>query len=102
MPPLMPAVAAAAAAVAERTAPSSQQRVRKNLHWGHIAFYYLVEEMRRWERFVFRFDKQFATIGALKSIEGPYAALCLYSKLSRRASQTARPKRRCDVLTGPV
>ncbi|KAI0329557.1 hypothetical protein GY45DRAFT_1304628 [Cubamyces sp. BRFM 1775] len=70
MPPLMPAVAAAAAAVAERTSPFAQQRLRKNMHWGHIAFYYLVEQMHRWERFVFRFDKQFASIGALKSIEG--------------------------------
>ena len=48
----------------------SQQRLRKNMHWGHIAFYYLVEQMHRWERFVFRFDKQFASIGALKAIEG--------------------------------
>lgn len=48
----------------------SQQRLRKNMHWGHIAFYYLVEQMHRWERFVFKFDKQFASIGALKAIEG--------------------------------
>ena len=47
-----------------------QQRLRKNMHWGHIAFYYLVEQMHRWERFVFKFDKQFASIGALKAIEG--------------------------------
>lgn len=46
------------------------QRSKKNMHWGHIAFFYLVEQMHRWERFVFRFDKQFASIGALKSIEG--------------------------------
>ncbi|KAI0650397.1 hypothetical protein C8Q79DRAFT_998253 [Trametes meyenii] len=49
---------------------ASQQRLRKNMHWGHIAFYYLVEQMHRWDRFVFRFDKQFASIGALKAIEG--------------------------------
>ncbi|KAI0355357.1 hypothetical protein OH77DRAFT_1504200 [Trametes cingulata] len=61
MPPLI---------TSERTQPLSQQRLRKNMHWGHIAFYYLVEQMHRWERFVFRFDKQFASIGALKSIEG--------------------------------
>ncbi|KAH9943142.1 uncharacterized protein BXZ73DRAFT_97196 [Epithele typhae] len=46
------------------------QRTRKNMHWGHIAFYYLVEQMARWERFVFRFDKQFASIGALRAIGG--------------------------------
>lgn len=40
--------------------------------WGHIAVFYLVEQMHRWERFVFRFDKQFPSIGALKTICGPY------------------------------
>ncbi|KAJ7773839.1 hypothetical protein B0H16DRAFT_113382 [Mycena metata] len=40
-------------------------------HWGHIAVYYLVQQMHRWERFVFRFDKAFGSIGALKSIIGP-------------------------------
>lgn len=39
-------------------------------HWGHIAFYYLTEQMHRWERFVFRFDRQFGSISALKSITG--------------------------------
>ncbi|RPD80769.1 hypothetical protein L226DRAFT_452719 [Lentinus tigrinus ALCF2SS1-7] len=61
MPPLL--------ANPERTIPS-QQRLRKNMHWGHIAFYYLVEQMHRWERFVFRFEKQFLSIAALKAIEG--------------------------------
>ncbi|PCH44909.1 hypothetical protein WOLCODRAFT_77491 [Wolfiporia cocos MD-104 SS10] len=45
-------------------------RSKKNMHWGHVAFYYLTEQMHRWERFVFRFDKQFASIAALKSVEG--------------------------------
>lgn len=40
------------------------------MHWGHIAFYYLVEQMHRWERFVFKFDKQFASIASLKAIDG--------------------------------
>ncbi len=61
MPPLL--------ANPERTMPS-QQRLRKNMHWGHIAFYYLVEQMPRWERFIFKFDKQFLSIAALKAIEG--------------------------------
>ncbi|KAF8157136.1 hypothetical protein B0H34DRAFT_488382 [Crassisporium funariophilum] len=43
---------------------------RASMHWGHIAFFYLVEQMHRWERFVFRFDKQFTSMGALKSING--------------------------------
>lgn len=43
---------------------------RSSMHWGHIAFFYLVEQMHRWERFVFRFDKQFTSMGALKAING--------------------------------
>jgi len=43
---------------------------RTSMHWGHIAVYYLVEQMHRWERFVFRFDKQFSSMAALKSITG--------------------------------
>ena len=42
-------------------------------HWGYIAFFYLVEQMHRWERFVFRFDKQFPSIQALKSISGMHS-----------------------------
>jgi len=40
------------------------------MHWGHIAFYYLAEQIHRWERFVFRFDKHFSSINALKSVIG--------------------------------
>ncbi|KAL0581575.1 hypothetical protein V5O48_000504 [Marasmius crinis-equi] len=43
---------------------------RNGQHWGWIAMFYLVEQMQRWERFVFRFDKQFNSIAALKSING--------------------------------
>lgn len=39
-------------------------------HWGHVAIFYLVAQMHRWRRFVFRFDKQFASMVALKSIAG--------------------------------
>ncbi|KAF8872510.1 hypothetical protein BD779DRAFT_1452696 [Infundibulicybe gibba] len=53
--------------VSER--PSSNAS-RMSTHWGHIAIYYLVEQMHRWERFIFRFDKQFTSVGALKSIAG--------------------------------
>ncbi|KAG9311591.1 hypothetical protein JVU11DRAFT_7800 [Chiua virens] len=45
-------------------------QVQRNTHWGHIAIFYLIEQMHRWERFVFRFDKQFPSISALKSING--------------------------------
>lgn len=51
----------------DRTAPAQS---RTSLHWGHIAIFYLVEQMHRWERFIFRFDKQFTSMGALKSISG--------------------------------
>lgn len=56
-------------AAAERVTPQSG-RSKGSMHWGHIAFYYLTEQMHRWERFVFRFDKQFHSISALKSIVG--------------------------------
>ena len=52
------------------TTPTTSTFSRTSLHWGHIAFYYLVEQMHRWERFIFRFDKQFASATALKSIIG--------------------------------
>lgn len=43
---------------------------RPNIHWAHIAFYYLVEQMPRWERFIFRYDKAFKSMTALASING--------------------------------
>ncbi|KAG6901920.1 hypothetical protein C0995_006630 [Termitomyces sp. Mi166 len=49
--------------------PTARQS-RSSLHWGHIAIYYLAEQMHRWERFIFRFDRQFASMSALKSISG--------------------------------
>ncbi|KAF8548828.1 hypothetical protein OG21DRAFT_1515876 [Imleria badia] len=52
--------------------PSSRScpQTQRNTHWGHIAIFYLIEQMHRWQRFVFRFDKQFPSISALKSING--------------------------------
>lgn len=49
---------------------SSSQSAKSIAHWGHIAMYYLTQQMERWERFVFRFDKSFQSISALKSISG--------------------------------
>jgi hypothetical protein len=56
----------------ERSAETNEKaKLVKNIdHWGHIAFFYLVEQMHRWERFVFRHDRNFASIGALRSISG--------------------------------
>ncbi|KAF8530792.1 hypothetical protein JB92DRAFT_2856481 [Gautieria morchelliformis] len=48
----------------------TSQSVKAIAHWGHIAMYYLTQQMERWERFVFRFDKSFPSISALKSISG--------------------------------
>ncbi|EAU81505.2 hypothetical protein CC1G_10963 [Coprinopsis cinerea okayama7 len=48
--------------------PASASKI--SMHWGHIAFFYLGEQMHRWERFIFRFDRQFTSMGALKSING--------------------------------
>ncbi|THH32574.1 hypothetical protein EUX98_g1625 [Antrodiella citrinella] len=47
-----------------------QAKSRASIHWGYIAFYYLTEQMHRWERFVFRFDKKFSSIAALKHLAG--------------------------------
>ncbi|CAL1709106.1 unnamed protein product [Somion occarium] len=51
------------------TANSSKSRSTTQ-YWGYIAISYLVEQIHRWERFVFRFDKQFPSVAALKSIVG--------------------------------
>lgn len=59
MPPLIPS---------DRS--SHNAKTRKAMHWGHITFYYLVEQMHRWQRFVFRFDKQFSSYAALGAVEG--------------------------------
>lgn len=39
-------------------------------HWGCVAFFYLVESMHRWERFIFRFDMFFPSISALNTLKG--------------------------------
>ncbi|KAI9444202.1 hypothetical protein H4582DRAFT_2109346 [Lactarius indigo] len=53
------------------SAVTTTSQSRASSHWGHIAIYYLVEQMHRWERFVFRFDRQFPSWQALKSVSGP-------------------------------
>ncbi|KAF8526626.1 hypothetical protein BU17DRAFT_82788 [Hysterangium stoloniferum] len=50
--------------------PSASSSTRSVAHWGHIAMYYLTQQMHRWERFVFKFDKSFPSIASLKSITG--------------------------------
>ncbi|KAJ7274869.1 hypothetical protein C8J57DRAFT_1714611 [Mycena rebaudengoi] len=52
-------------------APPGHDGAAANQHWGHIAVFYLVQQMHRWQRFVFRFDKGFSSLSALKSITGP-------------------------------
>ncbi|KAH8097078.1 hypothetical protein BXZ70DRAFT_944188 [Cristinia sonorae] len=49
---------------------SSQSKSRASLHWGYIAFFYLTEQMHRWERFVFRFDRKFPSFAALRNVAG--------------------------------
>ncbi|KAF8900330.1 hypothetical protein CPB85DRAFT_1377490 [Mucidula mucida] len=46
-------------------------RTDGNTPWGFVALYYLAEQMYRWERFVFKYDRQFSSISALKYITGP-------------------------------
>lgn len=49
---------------------SQTSRSSNGMHWGYIAFFYLMQQMHRWERFVFRFDRQFASFNALKTMMG--------------------------------
>jgi len=43
---------------------------KPNVYWAHIAFYHLIEQMPRWQMFVFRCDKAFKAMTALASING--------------------------------
>jgi hypothetical protein len=52
---------------------------RTCMHWGYIVVYYLVQQMHRWERFVFRFDKHFPSMSALKAISGAWPWRCQLS-----------------------
>lgn len=45
-------------------------RSAANISWGHIVFYYLTQQMHRWRRFVFRFERKFDSIKALQSLNG--------------------------------
>ncbi|KAH7912621.1 hypothetical protein BJ138DRAFT_1060682 [Hygrophoropsis aurantiaca] len=49
---------------------SRSPQSQRSIHWGHITVFYLIKQMHRWQRFVFRFDRQFLSISALKSIFG--------------------------------
>ncbi|KAF7289776.1 D-ser-dehydrat domain-containing protein [Mycena indigotica] len=52
-------------------APSPRPSVSPTeAHWGHVAIFYLINQMHRWERFIFRFEKGFASLGSLRSISG--------------------------------
>lgn len=55
---------------------------KPNVYWAHIAFYYLIEQMPRWQMFVFRCDKAFKAMTALASING-VAPLLKESEVSR-------------------
>jgi hypothetical protein len=53
-------------------------------HWGHVAIFYLVQEMKRWERFVFRFERSFSSMSALRNINGKVLSRSfVYSVLTR-------------------
>ena len=64
--------------------PTAGTFSRTSLHWGHIAFYYLVEQIHRWERFIFRFDKQFASATALKSVIGMISTVSSFTRVRKR------------------
>ncbi|KAL4073399.1 hypothetical protein J3A83DRAFT_4090975 [Scleroderma citrinum] len=50
--------------------PAELWSTTRNMHWGYIVLYYLVEHMRRWRRFIFKFERPFVSMAALKSIVG--------------------------------
>lgn len=54
---------------------STGSRSASGMHWGYIAFFYLTQHMHRWERFVFRFDRQFSSINAMKNMAGEHTVV---------------------------
>jgi hypothetical protein len=66
--------------IAIRTPTPAAAHGRAGAHWGHIAVFYLVEQMHRWRRFIFRFDKQFQSWTALSSIAGASSPLKLLAE----------------------
>ncbi|KIK56200.1 hypothetical protein GYMLUDRAFT_263869 [Collybiopsis luxurians FD-317 M1] len=38
--------------------------------WGHVAVFYLKQQMPRWKRFVFRYDRVFSSLSAFKAFAG--------------------------------
>ena len=72
IPNLPPPVATHGAYVDVSQWRNKNQSTLISSSWGHIAMFYLVEQMHRWRRFVFRFDRQFDSITALKNIARMY------------------------------
>lgn len=40
--------------------------------WGHVVVFYLKQQMHRWKRLVFRYDRVFSSLSAFKSISGGF------------------------------
>ncbi|KAJ7840386.1 hypothetical protein B0H14DRAFT_2785230 [Mycena olivaceomarginata] len=71
-----------------------------NLHWGHIAVYYLVQQMHRWERFVFRFDRASGSAPLLKEFEvSSVPAVSYPTEWSRPRPSSSSQRRSCTLLT---
>ncbi|KAF8996222.1 hypothetical protein BDQ17DRAFT_1364621 [Cyathus striatus] len=51
-------------------AADGERSQNRSLSWGYIVFYYLVDQMARWRRFVFKFDKHFSSLNALRNVTG--------------------------------
>ncbi|EJD05622.1 uncharacterized protein FOMMEDRAFT_118794 [Fomitiporia mediterranea MF3/22] len=51
-----------------RSRQSNKNQSPTSSSWGHIVLFYLAEQMHRWKRFVFRFDRQFDSVSALRNI----------------------------------
>ncbi|KAJ8462022.1 hypothetical protein ONZ45_g18082 [Pleurotus djamor] len=89
-PIIIPPSPAQADSWSTSSSPTSERSTppfsRSSMHWAHIAIFYLVEQMPRWERFVFRFDKQFSSAGALRSISGDAPLLKVFEVSSAESS----------------
>ena len=46
--------------------------------WGHVALFYLSDQMHRWKRFIFRFDRQFESASALRNISSSSLLECKF------------------------
>lgn len=76
IPQLQPHQSNIIATIARYNDSTSSNNANKHTHstvsgsWGHIVFFYLSQQMHRWKRFVFRFERKFDSLKALQYLSG--------------------------------